>query len=59
MALPVMAGVITVAYGLGYPLGVTQHTFNAAMMMATAASIMAMIMPLFAVLGRVEVRLVR
>lgn len=55
----VVAEVIASTEGLGYLLNLAQSSFNASLMMATVAIIMAMIMLLFAVLGRIESRLMR
>ncbi len=53
----VVAEVIASTEGLGYLLNFAQNSFNASLMMATVAIIMAMIMLLFAVLGQIENRL--
>jgi len=55
----VVAEVIASTQGLGYLLNFAQNSFNASLMMATVAIIMAMIMLLFAVLQRVENYLMR
>ena len=55
----VVAEVIASTEGLGYLLNLAQNTFNASLMMATVVIIMAMIMLLFAVLGRLEAYLMR
>jgi NitT/TauT family transport system permease protein len=55
----VVAEVIASTEGLGYLLNLAQSTFNASLMMATVAIIMAMIMLIFAVLGRLESWLMR
>ena len=55
----VVAEVIASTEGLGYLLNLAQNTFNASLMMATVAIIMAMIMLLFALLQRVENHLMR
>jgi NitT/TauT family transport system permease protein len=55
----VVAEVIASTEGLGYLLNLAQNTFNASLMMATVVIIMAMIMLLFAILGRLESHLMR
>jgi NitT/TauT family transport system permease protein len=55
----VVAEVISSTEGLGYLLNFAQSSFNASLMMATVVIIMAMIMLLFLVLGRLESYLMR
>ncbi len=55
----VVAEVISSTKGLGYLLNQAQSSFDSSLLMATVVVIMAMIMVLFAVLGRIEARLTR
>ena len=55
----VVAEVISSTEGLGYLLNQAQSSFDASLMMATVVIIMVMIMLIFAVLGRLEARLMR
>lgn len=55
----VVAEVISSTEGLGYLLNQAQSSFDSSLMMATVVVIMVMIMLIFAVLGRIEARLMR
>lgn len=55
----VVAEVISSTQGLGYLLNQAQSSFDSSLMMATVVVIMVMIMLIFAVLGRIEARLMR
>lgn len=55
----VVAEVISSTEGLGYLLNQAQSSFDSSLMMATVVVVMVMIMAIFAVLGRIETRLMR